>query len=477
MKHSIRIKINCVNILIVIIALCSISASFLIIYNRLVNSKGYYTVNDERIMTNIIMNNLENNYDSMLMGNDEVFKAANRELKKINSQLIIIDLTGKVIFDSKDENILSKNIFVDIRQSVEYDKSFQSNNPLRIKYSFPVVIGGQQKASAIFTLASEKDLKNVMRNNAIIAMIPMMMGFIAIVSIVLFINLKLKKEVLEPIEELNIAAENIAAGNFNKKIKYNDNSELGVFCNHFEFMRDELKASISKEMQLEKSRKELIACISHDLRTPITSIKAYVEALQDGIAKDKEIVDKYIKVIARKTESLVKLINDLFQYSQAELGEFTVNKKEGYSNNILEKILNPISLEINAAELNFIIEKPFPDVIINVDSLRLEQVIMNLIQNAKKYTSAGGTISFKAELEGAFIKISIKDTGMGISQRDLPFIFEKFYRGEKSRSRDFGGAGLGLYICKYIVELQGGTISVESKEDEGSIFSFTIPKV
>ena len=460
--------------LVLIIALVAVMSSSILIYKELGNNKKMYTMNSERVLTNNIIIYVESRFTH---GEAIDYKDISQELKRINLELSVIDLSGDVVFNSKDKGIINKILKVDIKNTIAYDNSFELANPGFIRFSLPIVIAGKQIGNLVFTGENKNITQNQLIKVTLYALVPMVIGFILIIILLGVLNYNTTKVVLYPIKELNEIAENIASGNLDKKIKYTNDSELGQFCSSFEFMRDELKASLEKQKRLEKSRMELVACISHDLRTPIASIKAYVEGLQSGIAKDAVTVDKYIAVIAKKTESLIKLINDLFQHSQAELGELKIDLCECYSANILNKIAQAISLELKESRIQFRAQEKFPEVLINVDVMRLEQVIMNLIENAKKYTLKGGKIFLSVEVDNKFIKIIVKDTGCGISPRDLPFIFDKFYRGEKSRSRDYGGAGLGLAISKYIVEAHGGTISVESKLEEGSTFSFTIPKL
>lgn len=474
MKSSIKSGMNRVFMLVFITALLAVMSSSILLYKELSNNKEIYTMNGERILTSSVTTYVENRF---VQGKEISYRDISEELKRINLELSIIDLSGNVVFDSKNKGNLSKTLKVDIKSSIAYDNSFELSNPGFVRFSLPIVVEGQQIGNTVFTGKNRSITQNILIKDTVYALLPMTIGFMLIIIFWLVLNHNTSKKVLYPIKELNEAAENIAAGNLDKKIKYNNDSELGQFCSSFEFMRDELKASLDKQKELEKSRMELIACISHDLRTPIASIKAYVEGLQSGVAKDPATVKKYISVIAKKTESLIKLINDLFQHSQAELGELKINLSECYSAITLNKIVQPISMELKASGIQFKVQEEFPEILINVDVIRLEQVIMNLIENAKKYTAQGGKISFSVELEGKFIEITVNDNGCGISPRDLPFIFDRFYRGEKSRSRDYGGAGLGLSICKYIIEAHGGNISVESKLGEGSTFSFTLPKV
>lgn len=283
------------------------------------------------------------------------------------------------------------------------------------------------------------------------------------------------RSILVPLDELNAATEKITAGNLDFTVAYRKNNEMGDFCAAFDLMRQKLKDSLEKQAAFENSRKELIASISHDLRTPITSIKGYVEGLQDGITHDQAKFNRYISVIRNKTESLDRLIEDLFQFSQLELGHSDMQPSLQSAQNMLDKILNPIETEFTDSTVKLVVNRPFPAVIINADLDRIRQVFENLISNAKQYVGENGVITVGAEVEDAYLTLSVTDNGVGISEEDLPHVFEHFYRGEKSRSREYGGIGLGLAICKQIVENHGGVIWVESLPDVSTTFQFQLP--
>lgn len=299
-------------------------------------------------------------------------------------------------------------------------------------------------------------------------------------SIVLFISLFsriISRSVLVPLDELNRATESIAKGDLDFVIKYKRNNELGRLCQAFETMRDKLKASIEEQLASERQRKEMIGVISHDLRTPISSIKGYVEALQDGMARDEKQFQRYLKVIQDKTDRLDALIDDLFLYSQMELGNLKMNLELTDSRAMLEDIMNSVSMDLENKTMEIVVKRPFPSVRVRADIKRIAQVVDNILQNAVKYAENDGVIEVMATVDDGYLAISISDNGIGIAKEDLPHIFELFYRGEKSRSRHYGGTGLGLAICKNIVEQHGGKIWAESHLGEGTTISFTLPVV
>lgn len=451
-----------INIIITsVIILCGVIISMLMALNILKIKDSYPAVNSARLVTKDALDNIEDNFTGKNFNS----------LDKFNFKIKVLDLKGNILYNSYD----NKSGVEDIASSIGYDMNFSSLNDGLIKYSSPVIVNGMQVGNSVFYIKKGMLFKNNDTWDMLIIFLPTLISFLIVLCRELYSIHTIKNEFVKPVAELNISADAIIKGDFNKKIIYNSNTEIGKFCASFEMMRDELKDSIERERRLEDSRKELITCISHDLRTPIASIKAYSDGILDGVAKDPDSIKRYLNVISKKTEVLTKLINDLFEHCQIELNKLSINKTEIYSGEFLKSIAYELSLEFENSTQQFE-ALDMPNVLINIDKLRIEQVIYNLIQNAKKYTPPDGKIVFGAEIEDDYLKIFVKDNGYGIKSEDIPFIFDKFYRGEKARSTDKGGSGLGLSICKYIVENHGGQIFVESGSS-GSNFYFVIPKV
>lgn len=283
------------------------------------------------------------------------------------------------------------------------------------------------------------------------------------------------RRVLLPLKELSHAADQIINGNLDFQIRNRYHDEVGRFSEVFELMRARLKESLDQQTAYERSRNELISNISHDLRTPITSIRGYVEGLQDGIARDEQKVSKYLVVIKNKTDQLDRMIEDLFQFAQLEAGHLSMDAAVMDSQVLLEAIIAPYEIEFQDAPVGLSVKRPFPSRLVKADADRIAQVFENLIENAKRYAGEFTEITVSMKDEGEWLLIAVKDNGNGIAEADVPYLFERFYRGEKSRSRAFGGAGLGLAICKQIVEDHGGRIGVRSTEGTGAEFYFTLP--
>lgn len=409
---------------------------------------------------------------------DFIKKLVSSSLDKYNARLQVVDLSNMILFDSDNRMAsLPKQVYKPVSRSkeIDLDKSLEADVKGLLTITSPVTLDGCQAGTAFITLSGISISKNVNTKILLYAVSLYLLPLLIIIFLVFLLTRHISGDILIPLKELNTAAESIALGNLDFKINYNKDNELGRFCQVFDTMREKLSHSLEQQIAYEYSRKELLAIISHDLRTPISSIKAYVEGLQDGIVKDKIKFDRYLSVIKSKTESLDRLIDDLFQFSQLELEKLDIQLCKQSSKIMFEEILTPLKLELDGSAINFIIRQPIPDVSINADIKRIEQVINNLIQNARQYGFSGGNVVFKAEIEGSSLLISIKDNGQGIPEDDLPLLFDRFYRGEKSRSRLYGGIGLGLSICKHIIESHGGKIWVESTLGEGSTFYFTLP--
>lgn len=308
-------------------------------------------------------------------------------------------------------------------------------------------------------------------------------GAVVLIALIIGWTWHISRTILHPIKNIYVATEEMREGNLDYEIDYHKKDEIGRFINGFNVMRSQLKQSIKQQQQYEKMRKELIASISHDLRTPLASIKGYVEGLQDGIVQNEEMKKKYLHVIKTKTDQLDRLIDDLFDYSKFELDQLPINKQLMDSRDFFEEVLENAILDMQQRHTDLIMLNAIPSVVVNIDPQRMEQVMMNLLNNAVQY--GGDIIEVQITVDTTrhtpndtpreMLTIRVIDNGQGISKEDLPFIFDQFYRGEKSRSREHGGAGLGLSITKYIILAHDGDIDVHSEEGQGSMFIFSLP--
>ena len=264
------------------------------------------------------------------------------------------------------------------------------------------------------------------------------------------------------------SAREILKGNYLEYVNYDYHGEIGEFSHDFEAMRDSLVVAREKEENIKRAEKELLACISHDLKTPIANISGYCEGIIDGVVKEEKDIKRYIGIILKKSRVLNKLLDDILELSKAEINQMTINKKEVYSKEFFEELLEEVSMDVAASGKQFILKTEIPNIIINLDQEKITQVINNIISNAVKYTNDDGIIamSFKKLNDG--LEIICEDNGIGIGQEELKLVFNKFYRSDKHRNQNIPGSGLGLSIAKYIVEMHNGNIELFSEKTIGT---------
>jgi two-component system phosphate regulon sensor histidine kinase PhoR len=233
---------------------------------------------------------------------------------------------------------------------------------------------------------------------------------------------------------------------------------------------------ITKLSKLEKVRRDFVANVSHELRTPLTAIKGYTETLLEGEIQDPSQLHEFLTVIANHAERLSLIVQDLLSLSQIESNDFKPSLQPVSLKRLAERIVGIISDMTRKKLITLTLNIPEDIPKILADELLLEQAMLNLIDNAVKYTRGGGTVTLSAQSKGNEVEVSVSDTGIGIASEHLPRIFERFYRVDKGRSREMGGTGLGLSIVKNIIEKHGGRVWAESELNEGSTFFFTIPR-
>ena len=285
----------------------------------------------------------------------------------------------------------------------------------------------------------------------------------------------LSSTITQRINLLKSAAENIAQGDLKTRVPVQGSDEVAVLAKTFNQMAEQLQDSDKKQRELESLRRDLIAWVSHDLQTPLTSVRAILEALSDGVVEDPATVQRYLHTAQRDVNSLSSLIDDLFQMAQLDAGGFPLNRANASLSDLISDTLESFTELAKQREITLEgnVESNVDPV--NMDTQAMGRVLNNLLGNALRHTPDGGRISVWVHRAQSGIEVTIGDTGGGIREEDLPHVFESFYRGEKSRNRGTGGAGLGLAISRGIVQAHGGKIRVESKPGRGTLFTFTIP--
>lgn len=263
---------------------------------------------------------------------------------------------------------------------------------------------------------------------------------------------------LRPFDKLQSYAEEIAKGNFEVDLRYERTNYFGKFTWAFDHMRREITRARACEKEAIDNNKTVIATLSHDIKTPISSIRAYAEGLDANLDSGPEMRRKYSSVIMKKCDEVTKLTNDLFLHSLSDLDKLKMNPAKVNIYDLLGRIIS--ELKVNDGRI--VLNGSIPDVTVWLDEKRFEQVIENLVNNAEKYAPES-RIEISSELAGGSLNICIQDHGPGIPDEDMPFIFDKFYRGKNAGDRQ--GSGLGLYIVKYIMEQLEGSVTLQNQPD------------
>jgi len=288
---------------------------------------------------------------------------------------------------------------------------------------------------------------------------------------------KIERRILTPIDTLKSGIEEIAKGNYNVKVESGVHNEISLLIEAFNEMALKLQESERIKTEYEENRRALIANISHDLKTPITSIQGYIEAITEGNIVAPEDVSRYLKIVHNNTIYINKLIDDLFFFSKLDMQKMAFQFVSVNVRDFLQDLMEEFKLELEEKNINFDYHDNLRvDYHFNIDRKRLHQVFRNIIGNAEKY-GPEQNLSIRAELYSlnSFVAVTIKDNGPGINEDKLPHIFERFYRIDSERTKDLMSTGLGLAIAKELVEAHGGSISVTSKENEGSCFTVMLP--
>ncbi|GBF34760.1 histidine kinase [Desulfocucumis palustris] len=306
--------------------------------------------------------------------------------------------------------------------------------------------------------------------------------FIAIMLIAkevaqIFFLLRLEKRIFKPIEELKNGVEEIARGNYQVEVKCNVRNEIGLLVDAFNHMARKLRESEKIKSEYEENRKELIASISHDLKTPITSIQGYIEAIVEGDGLPAKNKDKYLQIIYRNIVYVNKLIDDLFLFSKLDMQKLNFQFEKVSIRAFMKDLMEEFKYELEERQLQFTYaDEMEQDLPVSIDRKRIHQAVRNIIGNALKYGPEEGLI-IKTRLykQEDYICIAVDDNGPGISEDKLPYIFNRFYRIDNERTKDLLSTGLGLAIARELVEAHGGTITVSSREGLGTCFNITLP--
>jgi two-component system sensor histidine kinase BaeS len=281
----------------------------------------------------------------------------------------------------------------------------------------------------------------------------------------ILVTVVLASDILRPVERLTAAARRMKTGDLTVRVRVDSQDEIGELANAFNAMA----GSLAEQEQL---RRNMIGDIAHELRTPLTNLRGYLEAARDGlVTPDAGLVDN----LYEETMLLQRLVADLQELALVEAGQLALLPQPAELAAIAEQALGILRPQADAKGVTLYADMPADLPAVNVDPARIGQVLRNLLSNALLHTPAGGTITVLGRAGADEVSVSVCDTGSGVRPEDLPHVFDRFYRADKSRARQTGGAGLGLAIVKQLVLAHGGSVSANSVPGRGSTFTFTIP--
>ena len=286
------------------------------------------------------------------------------------------------------------------------------------------------------------------------------------------------KRILVPLDKMRIATKKIADGNFDYELDEKDFVEIPFLYNDFEKMRIKLKENEEEKILSENASRELVSNISHDLKTPLTAIRGYVEGILDGVASSPQKVRDYLTTIYNKTNDMTKLIDELLYYSRVSGNEFSYNFEKTNVKEFFDDYVKDLYLELDTIKINFSYSANVDaDTMIDIDREQIKRALNNIVANAVKYMDKEDPeIHFRVKETMDAINIRISDNGRGIDEKDLPHIFERFYRSDASRNTKLGGSGIGLSIVKKVIENHEGSVVAMSKSGVGTDMDIVLKK-
>jgi len=473
MKRSLYIKLVSL-ILFLVVSLMLVAGAFLVSGIRTFYLNDFY-------------DKMKTVFENTVMA-ESLNSAANDSSADTNMALILKAYSGQLGIDSRSRNyyILSGDTGAVLKASVTGDEK------LDITPNILTAIDGSEgyridrnasymdfavpfKGNAGNYIVYIKDNKTLTQSliNTLIRIIgeALLVGLV----ITVLLTLLLAKAMVTPIQDLTSAAERVAAGDFSPKLNSDSTDEIGVLTGTFNRMSGQLQKTLDDLQKSEATRREFVANVSHELRTPITSIRSYAETLQDSEDLPKETEKDFLGVIVRESDRMTKIVQDLLTLSRFDAGSFEFTFERFSFENSIRDVYNMMLLEAQKHGHSFTLEftSPIPEIV--GDMVRIEQVLINMVSNAIKYTRDGGSIGITAAQKGDSVWVSVRDNGIGIPEADVPKVFDRFYRVDKARSRDSGGTGLGLSIASEIVSRHNGKIELSSRQGEGTTITMTLP--
>jgi signal transduction histidine kinase len=421
--------------------------------------------------------------NSICLNTEAIWPIEDNETKLVLSWLQEKNINGSLVSRSGGVILSSLKKYrqgdkINLREILYMDQSYIVHNPGYVKLCIPVYAKGSVEGFFVFEkFADTKNTGSIQQKSALQEYEPF--AWIAVLLSLLLLAAAFFKRDHAHFKELTLGLERIGNGvlkplDMPAKIGVSEQEQQDlerVFI-QYNILVEELSYIMEKQSMQEGKKKAFLTMISHELKTPIATMNAYVQGLVSGVAKDDATKEKYLKIIDKKMQKLMVQIEELFKYAQDESNQFKYNKQECYADECFKAVFEELANQtLHPVEItNYI-----PKTLILADRIRLEQVILNLFNNAVKHSNRTQPIKIRAYRQDNEIVIEIEDKGDGINSGDLPYIFDYYYQGSQSKKTDYEGVGLGLAICKEIVEQHEGRIKVKSRVDEGTTMTIVLP--
>lgn len=485
MKLKTRLRITFASIILIPLLMSVIAFTIIAIY--LINVKQGISFTDLDYVT------MSDNMQEVLSATDEAYFILQEQARKNP-----IKLEDKRYLRKINDDVSRKSTYLIVRKN---DEIYYAGNMVAAKkimnrlpdygekkladetgYYFNDLEQYVKQIDFRFSDGSKGSVFIITRANTLISRQLLLNMVVAIICILCLTSMILthwiQKSVFTPVNELNVAMRKIKEGNFEYAMPTDVKGEIGDLYRNYEDMRLRLKESTEEKLQNEARNKELISNITHDLKTPITAIKGYVEGIMDGVADTPEKVDKYIKTVYNKANDMDRLINELSIYSNVDNNRIPYNFHRINVVDYFEDCVEEVGLDLDSLNIRLNYSNMIePDVMVIADPEQMKKVINNIISNSVKYMDKPkGVIDIRVLDAVDSIQVEIEDNGKGIAQKDLQNIFERFYRTDASRNSAQGGSGIGLSIVKKIIEDHGGYIWATSREGEGTCMHFVLRK-
>ncbi|WP_075982824.1 sensor histidine kinase [Bacillus massilinigeriensis] len=478
---SIRKKIVLSNIAIILIPCLLFTLAMLLLFfsfvgnDNMINTKQYeeQVAMEHKLFSKV---KLMTTSQPENLVNFTYLEDIDRELKKLNSYLMV-RVDDDVIYQSaKLVNLPIDDYLASFGEFKKYAHDSITIDDQAYKYEQYDFYFPDHKQGSIFLVKETSKMEQFMVNYH-----PWLFAALLLILVITngAISYLISKNIINPIMTLKDATKKIKQGDLEFHIQTDRKDEIGELISSFEDMRGQLKKSIDLQVKYEENRKLLLSNISHDLKTPITAIKGYVEGIQDGIANTPDKVNQYMNTIYKKANDMDGMIDELFLFSKLDLKRIPFQFVETDIVDYIKECVDELSFvhKEKGIKLEFsnVYEEP---VLVLADREKLMRVFTNIILNSMKYMNKpDGIVTLTMTNSSEWVEVVIEDNGPGIPEASLPFVFEQFYRADQSRNSETGGSGLGLAIAKQIIEGHGGQIWVHSEENCGTEIHFTLKKV